>query len=70
METLLAVQHGCGVGTEMLIPFLYERCVACSRGWRMVVSGAVYINANRWPAEVRLQQPGEAGSLVSPLQVI
>lgn len=36
-----------GVGTEMLIPFLYERGIACSRGWRIVANGAVYINANR-----------------------
>ena len=53
----------------MLIPFLYEHSIACSGGWRMVANGAVYINTNRWPAEVRLHQPGEAHGL-SFLQVI
>lgn len=45
-----AAADRCSGGTEMLIPFLCERSVACSRGWRMVANGAVYINTNRWPS--------------------
>lgn len=59
---LFAVAYRRGGGTEMLIAFLYS--IACSRGWRMVANGAVYINTNRWPAQVRLHQPGEAESLL------